>query len=357
MTSKHSATTEPPKGLTRRHFLKLGVMALASAPLGCLAGCADDSESKSGATSNGSSGEDPKEFTLFVFDTVVNVSAYCTDELLQDAQDRCKYFESTFSRTVEGSDIWNINHAKGKPVEVSTETADIIAKALAYSKKTDGLFDITIGAVSTLWDFDKGIKPSDDKIKEAVRHVGYRSISLDGQTVRLSDPKAKLDLGAIAKGYIADDLARILREGGCESACINLGGNVYVLGSKPSKEDWTVGVYDPNGNENQVIASCKASNKSIVTSGLYERNFTKNGTLYYHILDTKTGYPAKTDLIASSIYSDSSIDGDVYATVLFLLGHNKALKFLKSHDGLDGLVVDKNDKVSTTKNSPFKVEK
>ncbi len=345
-----SALLNSNPNLTRRGFVLLGASTLASLSLTYLTGCSGTGSSSSSATS------DPCETTFFAFDTVITLSAYCEQSVLDQAQERCTYFENIFSRTIEGSDISKINSAKGQPVTVAEETADIILKSLEYSKETDGLFDISIGAASTLWDFNEGIKPSDKKLKEAIKHIDYKNIAVDGTTVTLADPKAKLDLGGIAKGYIADDLAKLFKDAGCESACLNLGGNVYVLGTKPDGSNWKVGVYDPNseGSEN-VIASCEAANKSIVTSGLYERNFTKDGVMYYHILDPKTGYPAKTDLLASSIYSEKSIDGDAYATTLFLLGRDKALEFLQAHPNIQGLVVNSKDKVSTTDNSPFEV--
>ncbi len=343
--------------LTRRAFTKLGVLAAAGLSAAYLTGCSGSSGSDSGSNSNSSSNSsEPSEATFFAFDTVITLSAYCDQSVVEQAQERCTYFENIFSRTIDGSDISKINSAKGQPVEVASETADIILKSIEYSKATDGLFDITIGAASSLWDFNEGVKPSDKKIKEAIKHIDYETISVNGNTVTLADPQAKLDLGGIAKGYIADDLANLFREAGCESACLNLGGNVYVLGTKPDGSNWKVGVYDPNSDgEENILASCEAADKSIVTSGLYERNFTKDGVMYYHILDPKTGYPAKTDLLASSIYSDKSVDGDAYATTLFLLGHDKALKFLEEHSDIQGLVVNNKDKVTTTDNSPFEV--
>lgn len=322
--------------LTRRSFTLLGASTLAGLSLAYLTGC-------SGSNSSSSQSE-PCESTFFAFDTVITLSAYCEQSVLDQAQERCTYFENIFSRTIEGSDISNINSAKGQPVTVAEETADIILKSLEYSKETDGLFDISIGAASTLWDFNEGIKPSDKKLKEAIKHIGYQNISVDGTTVTLADPLAKLDLGGIAKGYIADDLASLFKEAGCESACLNLGGNVYVLGTKPDGSNWKVGVYDPNsdGDEN-VIASCEAANKSIVTSGLYERNFTKDGVFYHHILNPKDGMPVKTDIGGATIVSDLSLDGDGFSTTLFALGVQGALEFVEARPGLEAVIIDQDD--------------
>ena len=169
----------------------------------------------------------------------------------------------------------------------------------------------------------------------------------------LADPDAMLDLGGIAKGFITDDLVSMLREAGCESAMLSLGGNVYVLGESFRGDDWNVGVQDPNGTANDVIASIPARDKSLVTSGLYERSFTVGDVLYYHILDPRTGYPVKTDLASASIVSDSSTDGDAYSTTLFLMGHDKAMELLNSDERFSGLLVDMNDTATASDGSGF----
>lgn len=344
--------------LSRRRFLVLaaGSMCAMAAPAwltGCSAGQNDEND---GATANGSADSaayEVQSLTLFLFDTVIQISALCAPELMDRISERCQFFEDRFSRTKEGSDIWNINQAHGAPVEVSEETARCIEASLTYSEASGGLFDISIGAVSSLWDFVEGVKPDDEAIDEAVKHVDYRAISVDGTTVTLSDPDAMLDLGGIAKGFITDDLVSMLREAGCKSAMLSLGGNVYVLGESFRGDDWNVGVQDPNGTANDVIASIPARDKSLVTSGLYERSFTVGDVLYYHILDPRTGYPAKTDLASASIVSDSSTDGDAYSTTLFLMGHDKAMELLNSDERFSGLLVDMNDTATASDGSGF----
>lgn len=348
--------------MERRDFVKMAACLLASVPLLGMVGCASSEPASESSASTGDGEEwlksDPQTTTLFVFDTVVTLSAYCSEDLMTQAVDRCNYFEGKFSRTVEGSDVWNVNNAGGKPVEVAGETADLVSKSLEYCKKSNGLFDITIGAVSSLWDFDKGVKPSDKSIKAAIKHIDYTGVHVDGTTITLDDPKAMIDLGGTAKGYIADDLARLFSDGGCLSALINLGGNVYALGKKPDGSEWNVGIQDPNKTEGSVVASVKASDSSVVTSGLYERRFTAaDGKTYYHILDPKTGYPAKTDLVSSSVLSNSSLDGDAYATWMFLLGHDKALSLIQKTDGLEGMVVNKKGETTQSEGASFKLAK
>ena len=356
-------------GLSRRGFLTLAAgTALASALPAGLAGCAEgedeagSSEAADGgsgsSSSSGSSDEDvaTEAISLFLFDTYIDIEAACSAELLAEVSDRLEYFEETFSRTIEGSDIWNINEAAGKPVEVSEETADIIRLSIEYSEESDGLFDISIGAASTLWDFDEGTKPDDDELAEAVSHIDYRCISVDGTTVTLSDPDAKLDLGGIAKGYITDDIVAMLREGGCEQAVITLGGNVYVMGASFDGDEWSVGIQDPNGERDDTVASRKTTDLSVVTSGLYERCFEEDGVLYYHILDPKTGYPAETDLESSSIVCEESTAADAYATILFLEGHDAAVELVEEDERfVDGLFIDDEDRITTVEGSSFEV--
>ena len=284
--------------------------------------------------------------TLFAFDTVVTLKASCAQETLDALADRCQYFESIFSRTIETSDIGRINVAGGKTVEVAPETADIVNKALAYCEESEGRFDITIGAVSSLWDFKEGVVPDSDKLVQAVKHVNYKNVKVDGTMITLLDPEAKLDLGGIAKGYIADDLCQQLIGAGCDSGFVNLGGNVKTVGLKPDGSEWHVGIQDPNDVEGTVVAAVYSQDESAVTSGLYERQFAKDGRKYWHILDPKTGYPVETDLVSATIISDASIDGDGYTKPLFMMGHDEALAWIDAKDGIEGLVVGLDGKIT-----------
>lgn len=302
-----------------------------------------------------SSAADPLVATEFLFDTIITLTVYGSQAVLDEALERCRFFEAAFSRTKEGSDVHRINAAAGARVEVAPETADVIGKALEYCEQSDGLFDITIGAVTQLWDFKEGVRPSDEALAEAVRHIDWRGVTVEGTAVQLADPQAALDLGGIAKGYIADDLVGLLRERGVESACINLGGNVAVLGAKPDGTPWNVGVQDPNGAAQDVIAAVACENASVVTSGLYERQFTEDGVLYYHILDPRTGYPVETDLVSTSLKTASSTDGDAMATMLFLMGHDAALACVNEDARFEGLVVEEGGAISLTDHATFTV--
>ena len=278
--------------------------------------------------------------TLFAFDTVVTLKVSCDEEVMDGAVDMCNYFESIFSRTRETSDVGRVNAAAGASVQVAPETADIVRKALVYCEESDGLFDITIGAASALWDFKEGVVPDPAALEEAVKHIDYHVVNVDGTTITLADPQAKLDLGGIAKGYIADALCDYFAERGCTSGFVNLGGNVKTIGCKPGGEPWHVGIQDPNDSQGQVVAAVYSQGSSAVTSGLYERQFERGGRRYWHILDPRTGYPVETDLVSATIISDASIDGDGFTKPLFMMGRDDALAWINAKEGIEGLVVD-----------------
>ena len=287
---------------------------------------------------------EPMSSTGFLLDTVVVITLYDgqSRETLQGVFDLCAEYENLLSKTIEGCDVWKINHAGGKPVVVSAQTAEVIKSALHYSEITDGAFDITIGPVSSLWNFksENPSVPAQADLDEALSHVDYKNVVLEGNTVTLKDPKAQIDLGGIAKGFIADKLAQYLRDHKVTSAIINLGGNTFALGSKGGN-DWSVGLQDPFGRVQTPIAAVFLQNKSVVTSGIYERYFELDGVFYHHILDPATGYSVRNDLTSVTIISDKSIDGDALSTSCYVLGLEKGLALIESIDGVDAIFIDK----------------
>lgn len=337
------------KALSRRSFIKLAttsaVVAGSIAGLSTISGC---SPLKEAANQNNAL----RSATAFNFNTMITLQADCSQETLDEALERCNYFESIFSHTIDSSDIGKINTSQGAPVKVASETADIIARALEYSRATDGLFDISIGSVSSLWNFNEGIKPADSEISSAVAHVGWQNISVANNTVTLLDPETKLDLGGIAKGYIADNLASFFESKGCTSALINLGGNVYTVGTRPDGSPWNVGIQDP-GVADSIIGTMTSADESTVASGMYEQNFEQDGVVYHHILDATTGYPSQSDIESVSVVSDKSIDGDVWATALFLMGSEQAYEVLESREDLSGLIVKRDGSILKSSDCPI----
>ena len=324
--------------LTRRQLVKC-VLATALVPL---AGCRGKA-----------SGPGEVSRTLFYFDTVCTIGGLMDVSVLDEAEALCERCENLFSRTIPTSDVSRINDAGGEACEVDPMTADLIGRALAYCRDSQGLFDITIGAVSRLWDFREGVVPGAEEVSEALEHVGWERVEVTESAVRLTDSGAALDLGGIAKGYITDRLIDLFVERGVSSAYVNLGGNVAVLGPKATGEPWSIGVRDPfdEGGES-VVAKVTSTSGSVVTSGLYERSFERQGRRYWHILDPRTGYPVETDLVSASIFSARSVDGDGNTKALFMLGVDAALDYLERR-GLDGLLVGQDARLHTTRDSAF----
>ncbi len=282
---------------------------------------------------------EPISKTDFVMDTVANITIFDdipkneAEEILDSCISEIRRYEGIFSTEIKDSDVSRINDSRGEKVSIHKETAELIEKALYYSKITDGAFDITIRPVSKLWDFRSGKAeiPDDKKIKEALGHVGYQNIYLDTGhlTLSLKDPDAEIDLGAIAKSYTGDRIKEFLINRGIKSAIINLGGNVVLLGSRPDGEPFKVGIEKPFGKEGEITDTLSVEDVSVVTSGNYERYFEKDGKIYHHILDTKTGYPVESGLNAVTIVSEKSVDGDALSTACFCLGKDGAENLLE----------------------------
>lgn len=328
--------------ITRRKLLSLTALAGAAACLPfSLSACDQDN------VEDPADKEEERTLLTFLFDTVINIKAYCPQEVLDLVEERLIYFENTFSKTIEGSDIYTINHAGGSPTTVQPETADIITKALKYCELSGGLFDISIGGVVDLWDFVEGVIPDPDILAEALTHVDYRKIGVEENTVTLSDPETHLDLGAIAKGYITDDIVTLMKEQGCESALINLGGNTYALGTKPDGSDWRVGIQDPHEATGTVFGVLATHNKSVVTSGINERSFERDGVLYHHLLDPRTGMPAQNGIASTTIVSDLSLDGDGFSTITFIMGLEDGTRAAEKYGGLEVLFIDDRDNATT----------
>ena len=288
--------------------------------------------------------------TGFAFDTVVTIQigdASDPEALLDRCFDLINSLEQLFSRTMEGSDVWNINHAGGSPVTVSEQTADLIRFSLSWCELTGGALDITIAPVSSLWDFTGETKavPDEDSIKAALPHVDYRCVTVDENTVTLSDPDAMLDLGAIAKGYASDLIRELLEENGCDSALINLGGNIMTVGKKPNGSDWIIGVRRPFSDAEDSIEAIPATDLSVITSGSYERFFTLDGRLYHHILDPKTGMSADTGLSGVSIVSSRGAVGDALSTACFVMGPEKGMELIESLPGIEALFITEDEEL------------
>ncbi len=285
----------------------------------------------------------------FVLNTVATVTLYGeTDEtLLDECFELCRHYEALLSRTNENSEIYKLNTRQIS--EVSDETAELIERGLEYGAISGGKFDITVEPLSALWNFtsDTPSVPSEEEIIKAKAKLDYTAVSVSGNTVSFSSDYTRLDLGAIAKGYIADKLKELLVSRGVKRAIINLGGNVLCIGGKTDTEDFTIGIQYPFGEGS--IASVNLRDLSVVTSGTYERYFKENGKLYHHILDPDTGYPVDNDLLSVTIIGANSCDCDALSTTCFVLGRQAGTELIESMDGYYAIFITNDYKLYYTK--------
>lgn len=288
-------------------------------------------------------------YTDMLFDTVIKIQILdpADESILDGLKKLCEKYDTMFSATNTDSELYKLNHANGQPFTVSSETANLIQEGIHYSELSGGAFDLTIEPVSALWDFkaDKPTVPSSDAIAQAVSHVDYTKVDIQDNTVTLEDPEAGIDLGAIAKGYIADQVKTYLKKQGIKHAIINLGGNVDVIGTKPDGSKYNIGIQKPFDESGEAITSVQLKDQTVVTSGIYERYFKKNGKLYHHILDPRTGYPCENNLYSVSIITDSSTKADALSTTCFLLGYEKGMELIQSMDGVKAIFITDDEKV------------
>jgi len=303
---------------------------------------------------SGFSGKRNLTYTDTLFDTVISVQILdiADEELIKGCEEICKKYDVMFSRTNENGEIYKINNAGGEAVEVSQDTITIIEKGIYYSEMSRGAFDITIGAVSTLWDFksEEHKVPSKQDVRNAKSHVDYNNIYINENRVQLGSSKMQIDVGALAKGYIADRLKDYLIENGVKHALINLGGNVLAIGSKADGSDFNIGIQKPFDETGEPVTSVKISDHSVVTTGIYQRYFEREGKLYHHILDPKTGYPCENNLHSVTIITDSSLTADALSTTCFLLGYEKGMRLVDQLDNVDAVFITDDNEIHYSKN-------
>lgn len=284
----------------------------------------------------------PISRTGFYFDTVIRITIYDAkkEDCLENCFELAKKYENMLSPTIEGSDIWKINHSNGEPVEVSDETAMLINTALYYCEITDGRIDITIEPLNMLWDFHTGdTVPSEEAITDALRHIDYKNVLIEGNTVTLLEPKGSISLGFIAKGFIADKMKEYLISQNLNSAIIDLGGNLLAVGSKPDGTPFQFGIQKPFDTQGTPITALSVTDKSLVSSGVYERYFYQDDVLYHHILNPANGYPVQNNLLGVTIISDSSMTGDALSTSCFVLGLEDGMKLIEATDGVEAVFI------------------
>ena len=298
----------------------------------------------------------------FFFDTLVSITIYGTDDksLLDDSFDLCKKYENLLSMTIDSSEIARINSAGTNPIHVSKETMDLLDAALMYNRLSEGQLDISIGELSSIWTDarNKNHLPDSGLIRSALTHTGLDKITVDKDMmcVYKSDPEARLDLGALGKGYVADALKEMLISHGVTSAIISLGGNIVTIGMKPGGKAFHIGIKKPFSADNEVAQEVSVWDKSVVTSGVYERYLSVDNKIYHHVLDPGTGYPASTDLMSATIISDSSLEGDALSTICLLYGLDKATQLINKTPGVEAIFITWDNELHYTGGASFYID-
>lgn len=293
--------------------------------------------------------------TGFYFDTVITVTLYenGSPEILDECMDLALDYENLLSATIEGSDIWNLNHNAGSYVTLSPETISLLETALSYAELSGGIVDPTVGSLSSLWNFGSDSTnsiPQASHIEEALSHVDYRSLSVKEQQAALLDSQASVDLGFIAKGYIGDQMKEFLLSKGVTSALINLGGNVVTIGTKPDGDCFRIGIQDPFAQSGTSALVVELNDKCAVSAGNYERYFEAEGIRYHHILSTADGYPANSGLSQVTIISSNSTRADALSTLCFILGYEKAASLLENYPDEQAIFIMENGEINYVNN-------
>lgn len=328
-------------------FFYLILCTVLVCPILLFTGCGNITDADTSTTGN-----EPISISSIKLNTAVQITIYDSQDkaLLDDCLALCDKYELIFSRTNEKSELYKLNHRKDTsdkdtntdrqttpyPVSgtadtwhISEDLAALLSEGLDITRESDGAFDIAIAPLTSLWDFtaEDPKAPDDADIHKVLPLCSSDGVTIDGQDITLSSDDIQFDVGAIAKGYIADRLKDFLVKKGVNSAIINLGGNVLCIGSKPDGTPFKVGIQKPFADRNETEAVMDITGKSVVSSGIYERCFKQGGKLYHHILNPQTGYPYENGLISVTIISDQSVDGDALSTTCFALGLEDGLKF------------------------------
>ena len=299
----------------------------------------------SGCTSQTVS-ESRKDF--FAMDTVMDFTIYGQEDLLDQTESMIRSLEAEMSVTDPDSEIAVINeNGYGK---VTGDTSDLISAALSLCKRTDGALDISVYPIVRAWGFttDHYQVPDDASIQALLPLVDYTQIDYqqDSGDIHLPDGM-EIDFGSVAKGYAGQKAADFLKENGVTSGLLSLGGNIQAIGSKPDGSPWKIGIQDPFQNESPMMV-LSVTDKSVVTSGGYERYFQQDGKTYWHIMDPSTGYPAENGLVSVTIVGTDGMLCDGLSTSLFVMGLEKAADFWGSSDDFDAVFVTEDQTVYIT---------
>lgn len=302
----------------------------------------------------------PYQVIAYPMGTFINLQIFDEgkEPVLELALDRITELEALFTvnegELLEYSEVERINRYAGvEPVAVSDITFFLVGEAVEFSRYSGGLFNATIGALTDLWQigFEGAHRPTNEEIEAVLPLLDYNNVVLDSanQTVYL-EAGMRFDLGGIAKGFIADEVQRVFAENGVENAIIDLGGDLFVMGHNLRGNPWNVGVQNPFAGRGtgQSVLAFSASDRSIVTSGVYERFLDYEGTRYHHIFNSETGFPFDNDVAGVTIVASSAIEGEKYTKLAFGLGVEAGLAAIEAVDGIEAIFINFDKEIFTT---------
>ena len=281
---------------------------------------------------------------IFAMDTIMELTVYGErgEEAVTEAVRLINRLDRLFSVTDKESDISKINAAGGEPVKVAEETYELIERSKEYSAETDGAFDISIYPLVRAWGFttEKQQVPTRKEREEAMKKIDYRRIQCLPDCQIQLEPGMEIDLGAVAKGYVSQKIMDLWKQRGVTSAIVSLGGNVQTMGKKEDGSSYQVGITDP-ADAGGLFGTMAVEDRAVVTSGIYQRNFTERGVFYHHIMNASTGMPAENDLASVTVITEDGTKADALATALFVMGGEEIEKYQKSHPDIQVLYIRK----------------
>lgn len=296
------------------------------------------------------SADNPTTKNIFMIDTIISITLYGEDsQYIDDLFKLIEKYDKLLDSHDETSEIYSIN--SGENHKLNPEIKKLLERSIYYSELTDGLYDVTIAPLVDLWDImnEPTSIPTEEAIETALKLIDYKNMEIIEDNITFKQEGTKIDLGGIAKGYIADRLIDYLKEKDVKHGVISLGGNIFVLGEKEPNVPFKVAVQDPDEVRGGQIGVLKVSDSSIVTSGIYERYVEIDGVKYHHMLNPFTGYPENNELKSVTIVSSNSMDGDAMSTSMFLLGLKKGMNLVESLDNMEAIFITKDNEIVITK--------
>ena len=279
--------------------------------------------------------------------------------LLLQSEQLLHLYKNRFSANDADSELMEINLQAGKKaVQVHPELFELIELGKKHSIAANSHLNIAIGPLVQTWriGFSDAKLPSEEEIQRLLKITNPEEIVLNdsNREVYLSKEGMRIDLGALAKGYIADKLKEFLVEQGVQSGIIDLGGNILTIGENPNfQRPWRIGIQNPILDRGEHVAVIAVSDASVVTSGIYERQLVVDGKTYHHIFDRKTGYPMETEVASITIVAEKSVDCEIWTTRLFGQNPYDIIEEIEQQPGLEAFVITKNQKMMYTSGIHF----